>query len=477
MTPAATYKELWDALDQGRSWQGDFTNRRKNGELFIEHEFFSLIKQPDGTVTHYLCIKEDITEKKHIAEELDLHRHRLEELVTERTMQLRRAKEEAEEAGQAKSTFLANMSHEIRTPLNAVLGMVHLLRRDNPTQIQVDRLDKIDAASQHLLAVINDILDISKIEACKLQLDETKVDINNLLRRVVSVLGERAREKGVLLRIESDNFPRTLIGDPTRLTQCLINYAANAIKFTEQGSVTLRTQLLEDDGEHLLLRFEVQDTGIGIAPETVERLFAPFEQADNSITRNYGGTGLGLAITSKLAELMGGMAGVNSQLGEGSSFWFTVRLKKGDAMLPAVTASAPASAEQVLLRDFASHRILLVEDEAINREITLELLKDVGQLPDVAEDGQQAVELAGKNHYDLILMDMQMPRMDGLTATREIRAMPRGGAIPILAMTANAFAEDRARCLEVGMNDFIAKPVDPEHLYSTLLKWLAKAGN
>jgi CheY-like chemotaxis protein len=235
--------------------------------------------------------------------------------------------------------------------------------------------------------------------------------------------------------------------------------------------------LLEEKPDSVLLRFEVEDTGIGIDPETQRRLFSPFEQADNSITRHYGGTGLGLAITSKLAVLMGGEAGVHSELGQGSTFWFTARLEKDVGTPELVDVSAADSAEAILSRAYRNSRILLVEDEVVNREITLELLSDIGQTPDVAEDGAVAVELARQQRYDLILMDMQMPVLDGLEATRQIRQLPGGATVPILAMTANAFAEDRARCAAADMNDFLAKPVSPEALFETILKWLSAPKN
>jgi CheY-like chemotaxis protein/anti-sigma regulatory factor (Ser/Thr protein kinase) len=293
------------------------------------------------------------------------------------------------------------------------------------------------------------------------------------LANVNSILAERAKAKGLHLLIETGNLPPNLVGDPTRLQQALLNYATNAVKFTETGTVTLRAILQEETAESVMLRFEVQDTGIGITPEAMSRLFSAFEQADNSMTRKYGGTGLGLAITRRLADLMGGKVGADSTAGVGSTFWFTVKLKKGGEVAATPTATA-VDAEAELRQRYAGQRILLVDDEPINREVALMQLEDVGLLTDMAEDGEEAVAMARKTRYAAIFMDMQMPKLNGVEATQQIRQLPGYRDIPIIAMTANAFAEDKAQCLAAGMNDFLIKPFIPEALFAILLRALSR---
>ncbi|MFV0662105.1 PAS domain-containing protein [Denitromonas sp.] len=426
----------------------------------------------DGRIVGTVGFSRDITDKRKAAEELARHRHHLEDLVAERTAEL-------EAASRAKSTFLANMSHEIRTPLNAIIGLTQLMLRGERDAEDTRRLQSIVGAGRHLLAIINDLLDISKIEAERMPLDIARFAVAQMVDDTAGLVHDTARDKGLHLSIAVDpQVPSHVMGDATRVGQILFNFIGNAVKFTDQGEVHLRVRLLEHlpmsaPAAGVTLRFEVTDTGIGIDPAVQPRLFNAFEQGDPSTTRRYGGTGLGLAISRRLAELMGGSVGVRSTPGHGSTFWFTAHFGIADARTPAVDTASPCAPDvSVLARDFAHCRLLLVEDNEVNQYVALELLGDTGLQVDVAADGQQAVDMCARTAYDLILMDMQMPVMDGLSATRAIRALPQGATVPILAMTANAFAEDRQRCEAAGMNDYLSKPFEPEQLYAAVRRWL-----
>jgi PAS domain S-box-containing protein len=377
------------------------------------------------------------------------------------------AKEQAEAANLSKSTFLANMSHEIRTPMNAILGMSHLLQRELNNPDQLAKLDKITYASKHLLSLINDILDLSKIEAERLQIEETPINVAALLDHAYSMMAERARGKGLRFSKELDDSlaAMPLLGDPLRIGQILINYLGNAIKFTDAGEICLKASLSAQSAEYIEVRFEVRDTGIGLNDEQQARVFDAFEQGQSSTTRKYGGTGLGLTISRHLANMMGGKVGVSSGKGLGSTFWFTVALKLDHN--PRTTVIA------VNTSDFRREAtILLVEDNEINQEVAKELLETTGLSVELANHGAEALSMVKNRRYDLILMDMHMPIMDGLEATRLVRQLPNCQTLPIIAMTANAFHEDRLECLSAGMNDFLAKPVDPDILFAMLSRWL-----
>jgi len=476
MLPESALANVKQVVADLRAHVGGITSinevRTKDGSTILTEWHNTLLKNKSGNTVGAASLVLDITENRRMASELESYRQDLEQLVLKRTEQLDEARKLAEVANQAKSSFLANMSHEIRTPMNAIVGLTHLLQREAATPKQSDRLGKIDSAARHLISIIDDILDISKIEAGKLTMEQSNFHLNNIFNQVQSIVKEQAMTKGLTIELDQGAVPNWLRGDPTRLRQALLNYASNAIKFTDEGTVSIRAKLLEEQDDAVLVRFEVQDTGIGIDPQKLLRIFDAFEQADVTTTREYGGSGLGLAITQHIAQLMGGEVGVESDVGVGSTFWFTAKLANGYGVMPLTSSQKGVDPELELRAHHYGSRILLVEDNAINREVAFELLSGAKLVVDTAENGPTAIEKVRDNVYDLILMDIQMPGMDGLETTRIIRSMDGKTELPILAITANIFEENRRACVDAGINGVIGKPINPNDLFLEILKKL-----
>ncbi len=597
-TKAAEFKKLWHRITRGLEWHGEFYNKKKSGEHFWASVSISSIKDREGNISHFIGVQEDITQQKLIEEKLH------------------KARNTAEEANLTKSDFLARMSHEIRTPMNAILGMSHLALQTELTTRQYDYISKVQTSASSLLCIINDILDFSKVEADKLELEIINFLLDDVLANLVNIVGLKAEEKGVELFFKvSPEVPNKLIGDSQRLGQILINLVNNAIKFTESGEVVIAVSMDAVKEERLTLHFAVHDTGIGLSPEQISKLFEPFSQADDSTTRKYGGTGLGLAICKRLVEKMGGRIWVTSEPKRGSSFFFNVvcsisaEEEKKERQLPSIdlrglkslvvddsltsqqilkealesfsfSVTAVSSGKEALaalrntdrddpfrmvlmdwkmpemngieaarlihtdlrfsqiphvlmvtayvqeevmqqaldagINDFLikpisnsvlfdtimecfgfevgkkihlpqtrpgatkalamikGAKVLLVEDNEINQQVAVELLEKAKMAVTIASNGREGVAAALTGEYDLVLMDIQMPDMDGLEAARQIRNSGKAGfdSLPIIAMTAHALVEDRGKSLAAGMNDHLTKPIDPEHLISTLVQWI-----
>ena len=425
-----------------------------------------------GLVVGAIAFARDITERRKNDDELRRYREHLEEVIRQRTAEVESARKEAEAANAAKGIFLANMSHEIRTPLNAILGLTSVLQRESLQSQHHDLVRKIQFAGRHLLRIINDILDFSKIEAGKLKIESSPFRVRDLFKNAHAIISERAESKNIRLDFSSDLADEVFIGDQTRLQQALLNYIANAIKFSEDCTVRIRASQLQSEDDRLLIRFDVEDHGIGVSPQMIPRLFSPFEQSEHNDSRKNGGTGLGLAITKRLAELMGGDVGVRSEVGRGSNFWFTVQLRRDSVSVASPAEAGPSDTERLIREQFAGSAVLVVDDDALNREVAERILGFSGLKVECAEHGEMALEMLDRQTYSLVLMDMQMPIMDGLEATRRIRQRTRHATLPVIAMTANAYEQDRRRCFEAGMDDILIKPFDQKDIFACILNWL-----
>jgi len=450
----AFFTDLWATIQAGSIWRGEIKNRKKNGDHYWVSSTIVPLKDSRGLPASYIAIRTDITERK----QAEL------ELIT--------AKAAADAANRAKSQFLANMSHEIRTPLNAILGLAELLEADISGVPEREMLGNIRAAGRSLLGILNDILDFSRIEAGELRIDPQPFALQSLLTQISHLMLPMARAKGIAWRIEAAPPEREgldLVGDSLRIEQVLVNLAGNAIKFTNQGEVCLRVKPLEDPSGGLGLRFEVQDTGIGMDAETLGRLFTPFSQGETGTSRRFGGTGLGLSICKRLVNLMGGRIGVESLPGRGSTFWFELALDLAPRVGPG-PGPLPVPAGHRL----AGARILVADDSQVNLDLIARFLEREGALPMLAGDGQQALNrlLAEPQGFDAVLMDMRMPVMDGFAATRLIRARPELGQLPVIAFTAGVLREEQRLMFDVGVNDFVPKPVEFAYLAGVLARWL-----
>lgn len=454
-TSRELYEQMWRALRAGKAWKGQFLNRHKQGHEYYVFSIITPLSNPSNEITHFVAVNEDITEKKRIGQELDRHRHQLEEIVIQRTSDLQLAKEVAEQASKAKSEFLANMSHELRTPLNSVLGMSEVLQMGDVygplNDRQFNALEQIRESGQHLLKLISEILDLSRIEAGKFTLDLKPLNAAEAAISALRLMEQTAQAKNIQLdyRQGVDVQGVTIVADEQRVRQILFNLLGNAIKFTPAGGqVSLQLRLDRVAGRVLMA---VSDTGEGIPLDAQSKLFQPFTQFETSTTKKHAGSGLGLSIVKRLMDMHGGEVTVRSAVNQGSVFTVYFPWKSVErAVVPSVPAAKGPGADK---------SVLIVEDNPMNVVPLKDYLQANGYSVDVANDGKQAVNLADLNAYDAILMDLQMPEMDGLEATRHIRGITRHVATPIIALTSFATPGDRERCFEAGMTHYMPKPI------------------
>jgi two-component system sensor histidine kinase/response regulator len=452
------FKEAQRQLKDQGHYEFEFRLRCRDGSYkWILSRAKTVLKDSLGTPLRAVGTHVDLTPRKQLE------------------IELRQAKDAAESSAQLKSLFLANISHEIRTPLNAIIGMAHAGMKSASDEKGRTQLKKILSSGQILLSLVNDVLDFSKMESGKLELEQVPFDLQQLLANLDNLVSDLVSSKGLRFSIQiTSEVPRRLVGDPVRVLQVLLNYVSNAIKFTDQGSVHLEVSSPSESTDEAFLKFSVVDTGVGITADQGRALFQSFQQGDPSTTRHYGGTGLGLAIAKRLAELMLGEVGFTSEPGLGSTFWFTARLQKDllqNSPPPHVMRQAQKGCPLLAARSPA--RILLVEDNDINQEVIISYLEDLGAEFQTATNGLAALELLEKRRFDLILMDVQMPVMDGIRTCQIIRSNSDWKAIPILALTASAMSGDRERCLTAGMNDYVPKPIDPDELTRKVTSFLA----
>ncbi len=439
-TPAAVRSVIRPATLSAGGWKGEVLNRRKGGEDFPVSLSTSVVRNEQHDPIALIGVAVDITERKR----------------TE--LQLIEAREAAEAAANAKAEFLAIMSHEIRTPMNGVIGMTELLLNTDLTPRQLEFVSAIQSCGESLLTIINDILDFSKIDSGRIDFESRPFEIRTALDEVLTLMAPKARGKRLeLMGTVGGNVPPIIIGDVIRLKQILLNLVGNGVKFTERGKVSVRVDAESRTGSEVVLRFSVRDTGIGIPPDKLDRLFKAFSQVDTSINRRFGGTGLGLAISTGLVQLMGGRMVVDSTSGVGSTFTFTIKAHVEREQPEPEPAASPAPG-----KDFAERlplRILVAEDNVVNQRVIVHILAQMGYKPDLVENGAQAVSALELMPYDLIFMDVHMPEMNGLDATRRIREVHPGNRPRIVALTADALMGDRDKCISVGMNDYLTKPI------------------